>query len=221
VKQWPRKLRKRGRVLARIYPKTEKCDCFQVYWRVRENGKAKSRSKSFLTYHEAKRYGDQLVKDLARGSQVSALSAGQANDALIALNALAEHYKATGRRLTLAGAVGGFARADAKLDGRSLDEASERMAGSGINLLDENISYEQAQQLRKMAHPVPFPDLDFSLWRANKVKSEPIAAHSERRAIIGSTRAARQPGIRQAAALTTDSVTRTPANVSRSNGLTP
>src|SRR5439155_5654938 len=107
VKNWPKKLRHRGRVLARIYRQASRHG-YRVYWRVREDGQAKSRQKEFIAYSEAKRFGDRLVSDLAKGSQVTALTPGQASDALHAMQTLQAHYQATGRRLTLAGMAEGF-----------------------------------------------------------------------------------------------------------------
>ena len=50
------------------------------------------------TSGEARRIGQsQLVKDLAKGSQVTALTPGQANDALAALERLQGFYQSTGR----------------------------------------------------------------------------------------------------------------------------
>ena len=78
---------------------------------------------SFRTYSEAKRHADGLVKDLAKGSQVTALHPAQAHDALAALERLQTFYQSTGRRVSLLAAVSEFAEASAKLNGRALGEA--------------------------------------------------------------------------------------------------
>jgi len=77
---------------------------------------------SFRTYSEAKRHADGLVKDLAKGSQVTALNPAQARDALAALERLADFHRVTDRRVSLLAAVSEFAEASAKLHGRNLGE---------------------------------------------------------------------------------------------------
>src|SRR5437899_12622893 len=58
----------------------------------------KRRMTSFASYAQAKAEPDKLVKDLAKGSQVAALSPAQARDALAALERLQSFYQSTGRR---------------------------------------------------------------------------------------------------------------------------
>jgi integrase len=78
---------------------------------------------SFRTYSEAKRHADGLVKDLAKGSQVTALNPAQARDALAALERLQTHFQNTGRRFSLLASVSTFCEANAKLNGRTLTDA--------------------------------------------------------------------------------------------------
>ena len=123
VSHWPRKLKHRGKVLARIY-KRPTHPHYRLYWRVRTaEGKAASRMRDFGTYSEAKREGDKLVAQLAKGSQVTALTPGQANDALAAFERLHGFYVSTGRKISLLGAVSEWAESAAKLGERPLSEA--------------------------------------------------------------------------------------------------
>jgi hypothetical protein len=80
---------------------------------------------SFRTYSEAKRHADGLVRDLAKGSQVTALNPAQARDALAALERLTDFYRATGRRVSLLAGISEFAEASAKLQGRNLGEVGK------------------------------------------------------------------------------------------------
>jgi integrase len=120
--KFPKKLKYRGRVLATIYGKNAS-GYYRLYWRVRADGKPRSRMRDFATYGEAKREGDKLVSDLAKGSQVTALTPGQANDALAALECLRGFYGATGRKVSLLASVSEYCEAAGKLGGRTLGEA--------------------------------------------------------------------------------------------------
>src|SRR6267142_532437 len=75
--KFPKRLRYRGKgkVLCTIY---KRADCYRVYWRARVDGKPVSRFKDFGAYAESKREADKIVTGLVKGSQVAALSPGQA-----------------------------------------------------------------------------------------------------------------------------------------------
>jgi len=105
-------------VLATIYGKCEGRDSYRVAWQVA----GQRHMASFRTYSKAKRHADELVKDLAKGSQVTALNPAQARDALAALERLTDFYRTTDRRVSLLAAVSEFAEASAKLQGRNLSE---------------------------------------------------------------------------------------------------
>ncbi|PYK96031.1 MAG: hypothetical protein DME19_21060, partial [Verrucomicrobia bacterium] len=75
----------------RIYGKSKSYSSYRVAWTTA----GRRMMKAFLRYGEAKRHADGLVKDLAKGSQVTALTAGQARDALAALERLQTFYQAT------------------------------------------------------------------------------------------------------------------------------
>jgi integrase len=89
------------------------------------DGKPRSLFKDFATYTEAKRKGDKVVADLAKGSQAAALSPGQANDAVAALERLQAFFQSTGRRVSLLAGISEYCEAAAKLQGRTLGEAVE------------------------------------------------------------------------------------------------
>jgi len=70
-----------GKVLATIY----RCpDGYRLYWRAGVDGKPRSRFKDFPTYSVAKRQGEKVVADLAKGAEAAKLTPGQASDALAA-----------------------------------------------------------------------------------------------------------------------------------------
>ena len=120
--KFPKRLRHRGKgkVLATIYKRP---DCYRLYWRVRVDGKPCSRFKDLPSYSAAKRAADKTVTDLAKGSEVPKLTAGQASDALASLEVLQRHYQATGRRMSLRETVSCCCEALRKLHGKTLDEA--------------------------------------------------------------------------------------------------
>jgi hypothetical protein len=64
-----------------------------------------------------------LVRGIAAGSQAAALTAGQANDALAALQRLDGLYRDTGRRMSLLATVSEYAEAARKLNGQTLGGA--------------------------------------------------------------------------------------------------
>ncbi|MGO9477299.1 MAG: tyrosine-type recombinase/integrase [Limisphaerales bacterium] len=119
--KFPKRIRHRGRVLATIYGKTKGRDSYRVAWHVA----GQRRMASFPSYSLAKRHADGLVKDLAKGSQVTALIPAQARDALAALERLTEFYRATGRRVSLLAAVSEFVEASGKLHGHTMGEVVE------------------------------------------------------------------------------------------------
>jgi integrase len=100
---------------------------YRLYWRIRVDGKPKSRFKDFALYTPAKREGDKLVSDLAKGSQASVLSPGQASNALLAFQRLQRFQVDTGRKVTLLEAVSVFCEAAAKLpNGFTLADVMQR-----------------------------------------------------------------------------------------------
>ena len=119
--KYPKRIKYRGRVLATIYGRCKGRDSYRVAWQVA----GRRQMASFPSYSLAKRHADGLVKDLAKGSQVTALHPAQARDALAALERLADFYRATGRRVSLLAGISEFVEASAKLNGRNLGEAVE------------------------------------------------------------------------------------------------
>jgi hypothetical protein len=82
----------------------------------------KRRMERFQTYSEAKRRADALAKELAQGSQVTALTDNEARDALAALQRLQSLYQSTGRRISLLAGISDYCEATAKLGDRPLSE---------------------------------------------------------------------------------------------------
>jgi len=119
--KYPKRIKYRGKVLATIYGKCKGRDSYRVAWQVA----GQRRMASFPSYSRAKRHADGLVKDLAKGSQVTALHPAQARDALAALERLTDFQRATGRRVSLLAGISEFVEASAKLNGRTMGEAIE------------------------------------------------------------------------------------------------
>jgi hypothetical protein len=116
--RFPKRIRHRGQVLATIYGKSKSYAAYRLAWRVA----GKRRMERFQTYSEAKRRGDALVKELAQGSHVTALSAKQAGDTLAALQRLQSLHQSTGRRISLLAGISDYCEAVAKLGDRPLSE---------------------------------------------------------------------------------------------------
>lgn len=119
--KFPKRIKYRGRVLATIYGKSKSYPLYRVAW----NAAGKRMMKAFPRYGEAKRHADGKVKELAKGSQAAALTAGQARDALAGFDRLQAFYQSTGRKVSLLSAVSEFVEASGKLHGRTMGEAVE------------------------------------------------------------------------------------------------
>jgi integrase len=123
--KYPMKLKYRGRVLATIYGKTASRP-YRLYWRVNRQ----TRIKEFQRYGDAKREGDRLVQELAKGSQVTALTPKQAGDAIAAFQRLDAFFQATGRRISLLAGISEYCEAAQKLPDGTVGDAVERYRSS-------------------------------------------------------------------------------------------
>ena len=120
--KWPKRVKHRNKVLAKIYRPCAGRGSYRVAWAVA----GKRMMKSFPTYSGkggALEYAEDLVKDLAKGSQATLLTPGQANDALAALERLQGFYVSTGRRVSLLAGISEYCEAASQLHGRTLGEA--------------------------------------------------------------------------------------------------
>ena len=153
--KFPKKLKHRGQILARIYAKKSNYPFYRLAYTV--NGQR--HQEHFRTYSEAKLEGDRLVKDLAKGSQVSALTPRQATDALAALERLQGFYQSTGRRVSLLAGISEYCEAAVKTNGRTLGEAMDAYLSTVATVKRKDISeaIEQFIEVRK-AKTVPRED---------------------------------------------------------------
>ena len=119
--RFPQTIRHR-KAEATIYGKTPGYRYYKLTYQVA----GKRRQLTFSTYGEAKAQAKRVVRELASGSQATALSAGQARDSLAALQCLEGFRVATGRKLTLLGALSEYVEAASKLKGQSLGEVVTR-----------------------------------------------------------------------------------------------
>ena len=119
--KFPKRVNYHGKHAATIYGKSETYPRYRVVW----TAAGKRMMKSFPRYSDASGYAEANKKDWAKGSRATALTPGQANDALAALDRLQAHRQSTGRAVSLLLAVSAFCDADDKLHGRSLDAAVE------------------------------------------------------------------------------------------------
>src|SRR2546430_801745 len=115
---------------AKIYGKSKNYS----FYRVAAYVGGKRRMTSYVTYSEARGAADKLVRDIAAGSQAAALTTGQANDALAALQRLDGLYRDTGRRVSLLAVASEYAEAARKLNGQTLGSAVEGYLSTVVNL---------------------------------------------------------------------------------------
>jgi integrase len=146
--KFPKKIKYRGHVLATIYAKKQNYPFYRLAYRI--NGQR--RMKHFRTYSEAKRNGDKLVKDLAKGSQVAALSAAQARDALAALERLQGFYQSTGRRVSLLRGISEYCEAASRIHGRTLGEVVDGYLGTVASLKPKRVA-EAVEELIRAEEP--------------------------------------------------------------------
>jgi len=110
--RFPKRIKHRGRTYATIY-KPKGYPLYRLAWTVA----GKRVMKSFPRYGDARKHADELVKELATGSQVTALTPVQASDALAAIDRLQSFHQSTGRKVSLLSAVTEFVEAFGKLKG--------------------------------------------------------------------------------------------------------
>ena len=148
--KFPKKLKHRGKTLATIYGK--KKGRYRLYWRVRQGGKALSRMRDFSRYSEAKREGDKLVADLAKGSRVTALTPGEANDALAALERLQSFYQSSGKRVSMLAGISEYCEAAGKLGSYTVGEAVERFLATSAVVQRKALSEAVAEFIEGRRH---------------------------------------------------------------------
>ena len=133
--KFPKRIKFRGRALATIYGKTKS----YPFYRVSAYVAGKRCTSSFPSYAEAKAKGDQLAKDLAKGSQAAALSPAQARDALAAYERLHTHFQSTGRRVSLLAAVSELCEVSLKLQKHTVTEAVDGFLGTVVSVKRKDV----------------------------------------------------------------------------------
>ena len=129
--KYPVKLRprKNAPVLAKIYA-PQSHSHFRVCWYV---GRERMQ-KAFKKFGAAKRFGDELVKELANGSQSTLLTPAQATDALAAMERMHRFFQSTGKKLSLLVSVSEYCDAAEKLGYKTLPEAIAGYLGSVVSV---------------------------------------------------------------------------------------
>lgn len=146
--KFPKRIKHRGRVLATIYGKSKNYG-YRVAWSVA----GQRRMQRFKTYSQAKSHADKLVKDLAKGSQVTALTPAQARDALAAFERLNGFHRQTGRGVSLLRAVSEYVEAANRLPpGRTLAEAITGYLTSVASVTRKDLS-EAVEEFIKAEEP--------------------------------------------------------------------
>jgi len=135
--KWPRvvRYRKNGPILARIYkpktsgePGTTPYPFYRVTWLAA--GKRRAKAFRFAGQGGAKEYAETLVKDLAKGSQVAALTPGEARSMLAIRDALEAYQSETGVIISPIQAITEYLTAKRQLGKRPFSEAITGFLGT-------------------------------------------------------------------------------------------
>jgi integrase len=146
--KFPKVIRHR-KAECKIYGKKPHYPFYRVAWYVT----GRRRIKQFGTYSKAKEFADALVKDLASGSQRTALAPSQATDALAAVDRLKTFYQQTGRNVSLLRAVSEYVEAASKLSGRTLADAVEGYLSTVASVTRKDVA-EAVEEFIKASEPL-------------------------------------------------------------------
>jgi len=146
------KLIKHRRFEATIYGKTGN----YKYYRVAYYAAGKRKIRNFKTFGEAKSEAERIVRDLAQGSQSAALSAKQSRDAITAFEMLESFRQATGRSVSLPGAISQFVEVSKKIGERTLNEVADGFIKTVATVTRKDIGkavdeFSQAAEMRTKA----------------------------------------------------------------------
>jgi integrase len=133
---------------ATIYGKSDSYPFYRLGYYVA----GQRRVRSFKTYGEAKTEAERVLRDLAQGSQATALTASQSRDALAAIQRLEALRQSTGRRVSLLSAVSVFAEASTKLKDRSVGEAVEGYLSTVVSVKRKGLA-EAVEEFIKADEP--------------------------------------------------------------------
>jgi integrase len=139
---------------AKIYGKSKN----YPFYRVAAYVGGKRRMASYGTYSEARAAADSLVRDIAAGSQAAALTAGQANDALAALQRLEGLGRDTGRRVCLLAVAIEYAEAARKLNGRTLGQAVDGYLSTVVSVKRMDLGQAVEKFIQGRAHKTETKD---------------------------------------------------------------
>ena len=133
--KFPQIIRHR-KVEATIYGKSASYPRYRLAYHVA----GKRRLRTFAAYGEAKAEAERIVRELANGSQSTALTGSQSRDALAALERLESFRQSSGKRLSLLGVVSEFVEAASKLNGHTMGEAVERYLSTVASVKRKDVS---------------------------------------------------------------------------------
>ena len=164
--KFPKYYKHRGKLAATMYGRSENYPLYRVSW----TAGGKRMMKAFPLYGEANRYAERMKQEMAKGSQATLLTAGQAQDALAAMEVLQNFYLSTGKRISLYGAATQVTQAAIKLKGHSLDAAIDGFLGSVVTVkrisvheaIEQFIAYRKTKTLAAEGRR---PQLSFEHWR--------------------------------------------------------
>jgi integrase len=139
---------KHRKIEAKIYARSHDYPFYRVGYYVA----GKRRVRHFAAYGDAKAEAERIVREVAKGSQSTALTASQSSDALAALERLESFRQSTGKRVSLLAAVSEFVEAASKLNGQTMGEAVERYLKTVASVKRKDVS-EAVEEFIKADEP--------------------------------------------------------------------
>jgi integrase len=177
--RWPKKVKHRRKVLAKIYRPCKGRESYRVTW----YAAGKRQMKSFATYageRGAKEFAETKVKELANNPHAAMLSPSQATDALAAIERLQAHVQATGRRFSLVSSVSQFCEADVKVNGRLLTDVADGFMTTVVSVKRKDLiqavkDFIALDEPRTAAQPGQRPEIEPRYLRQKRRMLEKFA----------------------------------------------
>ena len=119
----------------KIYGKTPENPCYRLDYR----SAGKRHQQQFQKYRAALKKAKVIVRDMAKGSHASSLTASQSRDALVALEYIQNFYTDTGKKISLSSAVSEYTQLAKKVLPRSPSEAVDGFLRTVITLKRKDI----------------------------------------------------------------------------------
>ncbi|MEK7780212.1 MAG: site-specific integrase, partial [Verrucomicrobiota bacterium] len=139
MSKWPKKVKHRNKVFAKIYRPCAGRESYRIVW----YAAGKRQMKSLPNYSGpggAKEFADKLAPELAKQTQATMLTPGQANDALAAFEHLYAFQRDTGQSVSLLAAVSEYCQLKRKIGTRNTNEVADGFLKNVATVKREELS---------------------------------------------------------------------------------